>query len=189
MGYDFLSITRVIHGKPPRNMPDFVQQEGRAGQECESVKTQEVAVRQSKLITNSLHSQPVTLDHDGQLTDSECCACAQLYKCYDMVFNCKIGTQVVASGLQSTWAQSLLQLTKHVFLHIYYSPNKMRLLQHKMDELEEMGVLAKPESEATKEIPILYKTTDGSNLKKIKGKDTFAGHALRAKLKRFRRLN
>ena len=40
MGFDSPSITRVIHGKPPRNMPDFVQQVGRAGrsgQECESI--------------------------------------------------------------------------------------------------------------------------------------------------------
>ena len=40
MGFDSPSITRVIHGKPPRNMPDFIQQvgrAGRAGQACESI--------------------------------------------------------------------------------------------------------------------------------------------------------
>ena len=31
MGFDSPSITRVIHGKPPRNMPDILQQVGRAG--------------------------------------------------------------------------------------------------------------------------------------------------------------
>ena len=31
MGFDSPSITRVIHGKPPRNMPDLLQQVGRAG--------------------------------------------------------------------------------------------------------------------------------------------------------------
>ena len=39
--------------------------------------------------------------------------------------------------------------------------------------------------EATKEILILYKNTDGSHLKKIRGKDTFAGHPLKGSDKGF----
>ena len=114
-------------------------------QQCD--QTQVAVACQSKLITNSLHSQPVSLDPDGQLTDSERRAFAQLHDRYDMVFNRKIGKYNDASGrIRASINMGPVPPPAHKARLPAYSPDKMRLLQHKMDELEEMGVLAKPES-------------------------------------------
>ena len=111
-------------------------------QQCD--QTQVAVVCQSKLITNPLHSQPVSLDPDGQLTDSEHRAFAQLHERYDMVFNRKIGKYNDASGrIRASFNMGPVPPPAHKARLPAYSPDKMKLLQHKMDELEEMGVLAK----------------------------------------------
>ncbi len=108
---------------------------------------QEIDVRHCNLSTNSQHSQRITLDPDGQLTDSERRAFIQSHERYDVVFNRKIGSYNDASGrIRASINMGAVPPPVHKARLPAYPPDKMRLLQQKMDELEEMGVLAKPES-------------------------------------------
>jgi len=93
-----------------------------------------------------MHSKNVVVDPSNVLSSDEQRAFVQLHNRYDNVFNPRIGAYNDASG----------RVRAHINMgpvdppvnkgHLpSYSKDKMVLLQQKMDELEELGVLARPE--------------------------------------------
>ena len=93
----------------------------------------------------SLHSSPISIDPDNQIPESVCSAFQDLHRRYDKVFDSKIGLYNDASGS----VRAFINMgptdppTRKARLPSY-STDKMNLLQNKMDEVEKLGVLARP---------------------------------------------
>jgi hypothetical protein len=95
---------------------------------------------------SSLHSNAINIDPSNQLASGERQAFRHLTERFDQVFNCEIGKYNDASGsVRASINMGPVPPPPHKARLPSYSAEKMRLLQDKMDELERMGVLAKPE--------------------------------------------
>ena len=95
----------------------------------------------------SQHSNGISIDPSHQLTREERRAFANLHQRYDQVFNSQLGKYNDASGpVRASINMGPVPPPPHKARLPSYNTEKLRLLQDKMDELEEMGVLAKPES-------------------------------------------
>ena len=118
--------------------------------------------------SSEAHSSLVDVDPDKQLTISEKQAFINLHKWYDNVFSSNIGYYNDASGhVRAYINMGPVEPPSRKARLPSYSPEKMRLLQNKMDELERLGVLARPEDiNVTVEYvspSFLIKKTDGSH--------------------------
>ena len=105
-----------------------------------------VMVQQTPTTCHS-HSSDVSIDPDKQLRVDERHAFATLHERYDQVFNKKIGVYNDASGrVRAFINMGPVPPPPHKARLPAYNSEKLKLLQDKMDELEDMGVLAKPEN-------------------------------------------
>ena len=105
-----------------------------------------VSIEVNSLTVTSDCSCLVDIDPDKQLTTSEKQAFINLHKRYDNVFNSNIGCYNDASGhVRAYINMGPVEPPSRKARLPSYSPEKMRLLQNKMDELERLGVLARPE--------------------------------------------
>lgn len=92
------------------------------------------------------HSASISIDPDKQLPPDQCRAFVKLHDRYDQVFNKCIGKYNDASGrIRASINMGPVPPPAHKARLPSYNSEKLRLLQDKMDELEDMGVLAKPE--------------------------------------------
>ena len=114
------------------------------------------------------HSSDIKLDPDHQLSTSELRAFNKLHDRYDNVFNKRIGKYNNASGpLKASINMGPVEPPTHKARLPSYNTEKLRLLQEKMDELEHLGILAKPE-----EVGVTIEHVSPSFLvKKIDGSD------------------
>ena len=93
------------------------------------------------------HSAAIELDPSYQLSLAEKKCFLQLHLRYDNVFNPRIGTYNDASGkLRANINMGPNEPPSQKAFLPSYNPEKLELLQTKMDELEDLGVLADPES-------------------------------------------
>jgi hypothetical protein len=98
------------------------------------------------LRSRSKYSQDVSVDPDSQLLPSEQRAFHSLHERYDNVFNKTIGKYNDASGRVRAYINmGPVEPPPQKARLPSYNSDKMKLLQEKMDELEALGVLAKPE--------------------------------------------
>ena len=96
--------------------------------------------------TTSPHSSPISIDPDSQLPKSVCSAFKNLHNRYDRVFDSKIGLYNDASGpVRAFINMGPTDPPAQKARLPSYSTDKMNLLQDKMDELEQLGVLVQPE--------------------------------------------
>ena len=96
--------------------------------------------------TTSPHSSPISIDSDSQLPESVCSAFKNLHNRYDRVFDSKIGLYNDASGpVRAFINMGPTDPPAQKARLPSYSTDKLNLLQDKMDELEQLGVLARPE--------------------------------------------
>lgn len=92
------------------------------------------------------HSANISIDPDNQLSMEEKRAFATLHERYDHVFNSRIGQYNDASGpVRASINMGPVPPPAHKARLPAYNDERLKLLQEKMDELEDMGVLAKPE--------------------------------------------
>ena len=97
------------------------------------------------------HSTPTVIDPDNQLSASERNKFASLHTRYDDVFNKWIDKYNDASGRVRAFINMGPVDPPPVKARLpSYNTEKLELLQDKMDELEELGVLAKPEDVGVK---------------------------------------
>jgi hypothetical protein len=93
------------------------------------------------------HSNAITLDPDKQLSIQQRKAFALLHERYDNVFNKRIGKYNDFSGpVRASINMGPVPPPTHKARLPSYNKEKMKLLQDKMDELEDLGILAKPEN-------------------------------------------
>ena len=91
-------------------------------------------------------SSTVTTDPDNQMTSMERSSFDRLHKKYDNVFNPRIGAYNDASGhIRAFINMGPVEPPPQKARLPSYSTDKLQLLQQKMDELEDLGVLARPE--------------------------------------------
>jgi hypothetical protein len=96
--------------------------------------------------SQSAHCEGVSIDPDSHLSLSEQRAFQTLHERYDNVFNKTIGKYNDASGRVRAYINmGTVEPPPQKARLPSYSSEKMKLLQEKMDELEDLGVLVKPE--------------------------------------------
>jgi hypothetical protein len=96
--------------------------------------------------THISHSASISIDPDMQLTVDERHAFVKLHGRYDQVFNKNIGKYNDASGrVRASINMGPVPPPAHKARLPAYNVEKLKLLQDKMDELESIGVLARPE--------------------------------------------
>ncbi len=104
------------------------------------------STRRYSISSAEAHSSLIVVDPDKQLTTSEKQAFINMHKRYDNVFNGNIGCYNDASGhVRAYINMGPVEPPVHKARLPSYNSDKMHLLQKKMDELEELGVLARPE--------------------------------------------
>ena len=98
------------------------------------------------VIPSAPHSASVSIDPDGQLSVSQQHKFHHINQKYDQVFNKRIAKYNDASGKVRAYINmGPIEPPPQKARLPSYSTDKLRLLQSKMDDLEDMGVLAKPE--------------------------------------------
>ncbi len=102
---------------------------------------------QPSKISVGTHSDPVTIDPDKQLSVGQQKEFIMLHHRYDNVFNRRIGRYNDFSGpVRASINMGPVPPPAHKARLPAYSTEKLNLLQDKMDELEDLGVLEKPEN-------------------------------------------
>ena len=92
------------------------------------------------------HSDSVIIDPDQVLSLADRKDFAHLHRRYDNVFNSRIGAYNDASGhIRAFINMGPTEPPPQKARLPSYNTEKMRLLQQKMDELEDLGILARPE--------------------------------------------
>ena len=96
--------------------------------------------------SSSAPLENIKIDPDHQLSTSEIDSFLDLHRRYHQVFNNKIGSYNDASGrLRASINMGPVEPPPQKARLPSYNTEKMHLLQQKMDELESLGVLARPE--------------------------------------------
>ncbi len=92
-------------------------------------------------------SDDINVDPQHQLTIQERRAFQDLHRRYDTIFNKHIGKYNDYSGrIRARINMGPVEPPQHKARLPSYNTGKMQLLQAKLDELEELGVLARPEN-------------------------------------------
>lgn len=102
--------------------------------------------RKNSSMDTGPHSREISLDPDRTLSDFDREQFESINLRYDMVFHPSIGCYNDASGRLRAGLQIGPTEPPHTKARLpNYNETRMKLLQDKMDQLEEMGVLARPE--------------------------------------------
>ena len=106
---------------------------------------------QNPQATYNLHCNSIAIDPDNQLSHDDRSQFRRLHKQYNEVFNKRIDKYNDYSGCVRAFINMGPVDPPPVKARLpSYNTEKLRLLQEKMDELEDLGVLAKPEDVGVK---------------------------------------